>query len=263
MQNYLASLGYDLIALPKASIAPLQLFTLEGDHFSLLDEQTIDLLFEADLAPNLSPSRRTADISGKKGFSTDLKTNLGAMSALFKIFGLNDSDLKLKADRNTNLQIEFTYENVTEELVWHTNLDNFLTGAIPLENEFRTYEERLKRSELGVITHVLRSNKFSIRLTDDRGTDVHLDAAVEPFAAAKIALERNRNNGFTVEHQGDEALAFAYKGVQILYDKAAWWQFWKATEANFRIKNQQGHTLRGPEDFPVITLTGSNRFIDL
>ncbi len=264
MQNHLIDQGYDLIAYPKTTIAPLQLLILRGNDLTPLNDTELSMLFEPDVKPKPTKRQQTANISGKKGFTSDLKTDLGALSQLFQFLGLNDSELKLKAERNTNLQVSFLYENVVEEMVGELDLDNFLTGAIPVEGAFRTNEERLRNSELYVITNVLRSSRFNIQLTDDKGVDVGLNASIKPFAEGKLTVAHHQNEGMTLEHTGSDSLAFAFKAVRVLCDKPDWWQFWKSGDAQFRIKNQQGHTMRGGEEkFPVLPLGAGHRWVDL
>ncbi len=262
IQNLLADQGYNIIAHPKADINPLDLLSKERDHLSPL-ESPLEMLFKADMAPEPSKKSEAAPLSGQKAMEFDLKSNLSFLSGLFQTIGLTDSDLHAKANASNNFKVDFSFDQITEEKVNLLDLDNYLTGAIPLEGEFRTYQERLQRSELYVVTAVLKSTHFSIVVTDETGREVALDTSIKSIAEGKISLDRHRNNGFTIVNQNGPALAFAYKAAQILYDKASWYQFWKPAEAKFRIKNQQGLILKGEEDFPVQPLLMGNILSDL
>jgi len=262
IKNLLADQGYNIIALPKEGIQPLLLLSKEGDHLSSL-ESPMEAFFEADMAPLPSFNTATAPISGKKMLEFDLKTNFGFLSSLFQKFGLDDSQLKVRASAAHTYKVNFAFEQVKEDKVGLLDLDNFLTGAIPLEKDFRTYAERLRRSELYVVTAVLKSAAFSIDVTDETGHQLALDAMFQNVAGGKLSIDRNKNNGFTIAHHAGPELAFAFKAAQILYDKAAWFEFWKPKEARFRIKDQQGLVLRGEEDFPIQLLPTGDELVVL
>lgn len=250
VKNVLASQGYNMVALPRADIEPLLLLSRENSHLSSLDSP-LGLLFEPDMAPLPLPATDTADITGQKTFEFGLKAGFHFLDGIFRNIGLNSSKLRVKADGEQSYKVAFSFEQVTERKVGLLDLDNFLTGAIPLEKEFRTYAVRLKKSELYVITSVLGSTAFFLRVEDANGQSLDLDTTLQGAAEANVAINRSKNNGFTISHQDGPPLIFAFKAVQVLYDKARWFEFWKPREAGFRIRNQEGVVLKGAADFPV------------
>lgn len=262
LNNFLLDLGYNIISLPKSDIVPLTLLIKEGDHLSSLD-CPLEALFKPSTTPKPLKEANISDISGQKTHAFDLKSNVGLLSGLFTTLGLNNSDLKAKAAANNNLKLNFSFENVMEEKIDQLNLDNFLTTAKPLENEFRTYEARLKRSELYVITHVLKSSKLNIELTDDMGRSFDFNASADQLGAGNFNIVRNRNNGYTITQDSGPALAFAFKAVQILYNKRAWFEFWKPEEAGFSINNRISMVFKGKEDFQVVPLSLGDQFANL
>lgn len=262
IKNLLADQGYNMIALPRTGIHPLLLLCREGNHLSSLDSP-LEAFFEADRAPLPSSNTKTAPFSGQKMLKFDLKSNLNFLSGLFQQFHLNDSKLKAEAGSGRTYTVDFAFEQVKEDKVGLLDLDNYLTGAIPLEQEFRTYAERLRKSELYVVTSVLKSAAFSIEIQDETGRHLDLDARIEDAAGGKLSIDRNKNNGFTIAHRDGPELAFAFKAVQILYEKAAWFEFWKPKDVRFRIKDQQGPVLRGAADFPVQLLPPADQWLDI
>lgn len=262
MKNFLKEAGYSVIAHPRAGIHPLDLLSKEGDHLEAV-ESPLGVLFEPDVAPAPPVQNTASSISGSRVLEIDLKSNFSLLSGLFQKFGAAGGKVNLKAGISSGVKARFSFEKVFEEKISLPDLDNFLTGAIPLEGEFRTYQKRLQNSELYVITHVLKSSAFSIQFTDevDRGVDVN--AVLETTGEAGLSFGNRKDNRLTLESEGDIPLAFAFKAVQVLYDKAVWWDLWKTHEAGFRIKNVQGPTLLGEEDFPAQPLPPSDLPIDL
>ena len=176
------------------------------------------------------------------------------LSNLFKAFGLNSSKLDGNLSLHFGKAVHISFENIIEEKISHLDLDNFLTGAIPKADDFRTYTEKLLDSELYVITQVLKSKSFTLSLEKDNSQKAHLDAALEELATANASIDRRKENEIVIATQGEAAMAFAFKAVRIIYNKQSWFKFWDKKQAGFTIKNQEGLTLRHAEDFPVDAL---------
>lgn len=260
IKNVYQDLGYNLVALPKTSITPLNLLCKEGDHLSSL-ECPLEVLFEPDMAPIPSYNTVVADFAGQKIFEFDLRANIGFLNGIFQRFNLDDSNVQLKADSSRKYKVEFSFDQVREDKVSSLDLDNYITGAIPLEKEFRTYIKHLYGSDLFVITSVLKSNTFSINITDESDRKLELDAELKGLNDSNVRISRTKNDGFTISRQNGPELVFAFKAVQILYDKPSLFNFWDRKKAKPRIKNQEGLVLRGEADFPVQLLKPSEFII--
>ncbi len=248
-QNLLKGYGYDTIALPKEDIHPLLLLARAGDSVSSLD-WPLQNLFKPDLAPLVLPKRKVSAIHADRMFTFDAGLGLDFLSAIFQFFNLDDSQLTAGIKANRNLTLSCSFQEVTEEKVAPPDIDHFLTGAIPLENEFRTYEKKLKDSELYVITEVLRASTFKIEMLQSADAGFNLDVALAKLAEGKTHLERQNERSYVITNDSESDLAFGFKAFKIIYDKASWWQFWKADDAGFRLKREQGAVMRSlaPEE---------------
>ncbi len=262
IKNILAEQGYNLVALPRADIKPLLLLSRENGHLSSLDSP-LGLLFEADMAPLPLPATDPPNIESQKTFRFGLEAGFSFLDSIFKSIGLKSSKLEARAKGGKFYKVAFSFQNIEEEKVGLLDLDNFLTGAIPLEKEFGTYTERLKKSELYVITSVLKSNSFFLKVEDANSQSVDLDTTIQGAAEANVAIKREKNNGFTISQEKGKPLVFAFKAVQVLYDKAHWFEFWKPKEAKFTIKNQEGVVLKGIADFPVRLLKPNSEPLEI
>ena len=261
LKNELAKQGYNTIALPKEDIHPLLLLYREKGYLKSLGAP-LQVLFEPDEAPLVLPQTGVANLQGNDAFEFDAGLGLDFLSAVFKLMKLNQSTLQANLGGNRAVGLSFKFEDVREEKVGELDLDNFLSGAIPLEGEFRTFGEKLKDSELYVITEVLRSNGFTIQLAKGGNGGFNLGTAVEKLAEGNTKIKRNSAESLTIS-QEDADLAFAFKAVKILYDQKAWWQFWKKKDAGFRIRNQEGQVMRSVEDFPVDYLKAEEVAVDI
>lgn len=250
IQNLLADQGYSIIALPKAGVTPLQLLIQQQKVLSAYGDSLLKL-FEPDEAGLPVRTTNTADISGKKLVPTDAKTGIQLLSGLFNALKLNSSKLEASLNIVRGLELAFSYTDIQEESVELMALDNFIVGAIPRKEGFKSSQELLKNGELYVITSVLKSANFQVSLSSANATDAELKAAVEGIADLNTHFKRAGSNSFSLATPDGEAMAFAFKAAKILYDQPGWFQFWNREEARFRIKDQRGMVLKGPEDFPV------------
>ncbi len=245
-QNLLKNYGYDTIALPKEDIHPLLLLVDEGSGVSSLG-WPLQNLFEPDVAPLVLPKRKVSAIRADRMFTFDAGIGLDFLSAIFQYFKLDNSKLAASVKANRDVALSCSFQDVTEEKVAPPDIDHFLTGAIPIENEFRTYEAKLKKSELYVITEVLRASTFKIELVKAGAAGFNLEAAIAKLAEGKTHIERQNERSYVISNESDTDLAFGFKAFKIIYDKTSWWQFWKAKEAGFRLRRELGAVLRSVE----------------
>lgn len=246
-QNLLKELGYDTIALPKEDIQPLLLLADEGQSVSSLG-WPLQTLFKPDIEPLILPGKGVSNISGDRMFTFDAGLGLDFLSAIFKYFKLDDSKLEAGLKANRGVVLSCSFQDIKEEKVALLDIDSFLTGAIPRENEFRTYEKKLKGSELYVITEVLRASTFKIELEKSGDAGFNLDAAIAKLAEGDTHIERKNERSYVISNESGSDLAFAFKAYRIIYDKKSWWQFWKADDAGFRLRRDPDLVLRSVED---------------
>lgn len=262
IQNHLADKGYEIIALPKADIAPLQLLIQRQKALSAYGGSLLDL-FEPDEAG--MPVRQTvaANFAGGQLFSTNASVGSKLLSGLFSALGLNSSQLEASLSSVAGLELSFSYTDVTEEKVSWMALDNFIAGAIPQKAGFQASLERLKESELYVITSVLKSANIEVSLSSAKSTAAELTTAVEGIADLNAQLKRAGSHGFSLSAPDGQRLAFAFQAAKILYDQPNWFQFWRRKEAGFRLKDQQGMVMKDPEDFPIHPLRTEDGIADI
>ena len=98
---------------------------------------------------------------------------------------------------------------------------------------------------------MLKSNAFTVTVTDKNGQHVDVEATVKGVLEANVDFNRNKNNSITLKHANEAPVVFAFKAQRIIYDAKQWWEFFRKEEAFFRIKDQQGVVMKGESDFPT------------
>jgi len=246
--------GYNVVRLPKADIESLDLLVKEESGLSSLGAK-FELLFEPAVSVAPPVLVDVADIQGQDIIQFNGSLGLAFLNSFSGFSESLEANLKTKLEASNNARVSFSFKDIKEEKVNLLDLDNFLSGAIPVEGQFRTYSKKLRKSELFIITSVLKSNSISVSINKDNGQSVGLDVEAADTVNANLDLNRNISQEVEVFSVANSApLTFAFKAVKIIYDNKKWYQFWKKDEISFTIKNEVGADLLGEEDYPVIEL---------
>ncbi len=257
----ITDLGYNIIALPKEGIKPLSLLSEEKDYVSLVSSSIQDL-FEADEVAIPITTRKALSIQCNYVFSSNIEAGFSFLEGISNFINFRGGG-NVRGYSKEIVSIEFLFYNITEKYVDHLLVDNFLTGAIPLEAEFVTYSNKLKNSELFTITSVLYSKNFTVRFLNKAQKAIEIQADLQNIVEGNININQDKDQNLMITYKGSNALAFAFKAVKILYDKKKWFEFWNKDEAKFRIKNQLGLVMRSEEDFPTVPLAIHNNPINI
>ncbi|WP_346237047.1 hypothetical protein ABDK00_012590 [Niabella insulamsoli] len=263
LKNLLAEYGYNLVALPREDIAPLMLLYKKGKDVKAV-ESTVDKLFAIEDAalPVIKRDNSVTTIKGEASVVFDAEAGVSALDWLLK--KLKMGNLSAKAAVDISHKVAITYENVMEDKVDMLELDNFISSSEPVEGKFNSFKEKLKDSELYVITHILKSNSFSVTVEDASGTQVDVEASIKGIVDANVNVSKNKNKGVTLTHENaDTSVVFAFRAQRIIYDQKSWWNVFKKKEAKFRIIDGQGIVLRADEDHATVPLMLEEQTADL
>ncbi len=262
LKNLLSDYGYNLVALPKEDISPLMVLYKNGNAVSAA-ESTLQKLFKiADkFPPEIVKDKTVSSVNGHTSVVFDAEAGISMLDKLLQALKMGKLSAKTSIDASHSITI--TYENVLEDKVDLIILDDFITGSDPLVGEFTTYRKKLENSELYVISHVLKSNSFSVAVEDATGTKVDIEATVKGVVDANVNLSKNKNDQVTLKHnKPDVNIVFAFRAQKIIYDHKKWWQFFKRDDAKFHIKDEQGVIMKGEEDFYSVPLQQGEEMIE-
>lgn len=246
-QQLLKKYGYQVVALPRTDIKPLHLLSRHNNDLELL-EGDIKMLFEADEQPIPTTTRKTASISDQLTIAGDIGGSADVLGGIFSMMKLTDSALKAGLQGGWNRHANIVIDNILEDNVKLIQLDGFLTGALPLEGKFRTFEQQLRNSELYVVTGTLSSDAFTIELNDGSNINGELKTKLEQLVDISSNISRKKEGSYTMKSTTGEPLVFAYRAARIHYDDKKWWEFWKSEEAGFRLVKERGRILRSADE---------------
>lgn len=262
IKNLLADYGYNIVALPKAGIRPLQLLYRNGDSLGSLDSSLYKFFTTGDKAPpELQMDNETASIEGATAVKFDAKAGVSVLDWLLDKLNMGKLAGKLALDAGHTVTI--SYQQVREDKVDLLDLDNYISESQPSKTQFNSYRKMLENSELYVINAVLKSTAITLAVTDSNGQHLDMEATVKGIVDASVDVTRNKNNSISLTHAGAEPVVFGFKAQQIIYEPSSWWQFWKKEEARFRIRDQQGEVLKGEDELPTKPLILGDAVADI
>ncbi len=254
LKKFFESKGYNVVALPKTTIKPLQLLVKNKNILNSLGNKINDL-FEEDEAPLPAVFRNKTipEFTGKTQVTFQLDTGITLLEGLLK--NLKLGNISANSEFSKTDKVVFSFENVLEDgIKGFLDLDKYISGSIPKIEDFKSYKKNLEKNELFIITSVLKCNDFSVKVVDKNAQNITGDLDIEKTVTVNAELKREKDSSFKIAYKGKEKLVFAFKAVKIIYDAPKWFQFWNENEIEFRIKADTGWTLMGEEDFPITHL---------
>lgn len=175
-------------------------------------------VLEPDATP-LNPDTISSDIAGinlnKTGnFSLDLGFQL--LPGIFKGFNLEMEPITgaLKGGK----ELSFSFPNARRVRIFPVKLGSALIGR-KMNTEHPLMKNVLRKKGLYVVTSLLQSREFSISLNKTRNTELDFDAAIQTLANTGLTVKTDRSTDFSIDHQGEEYLTFAFSCVELLVDK--------------------------------------------
>lgn len=247
LENLLAEHGFNTVKWPKEDIAPLHvLYKTEEGHLTAA-ESTVERLFEVKnhVLPPVMGDKKFSPMEGGATVVLGAAAGISLLDHLLSKLKLGKISSKLSLNNSDKLSIRF--ENVMENKVDVVLLDTYITGSEVNVPEFTTFRQRLENSELYVITTTLKSNSFSVTVTDAAGKSLDVEATIKGIADVNTSVNKNKDNSVTIKNGDETPLVFAFKAQQIMYDKT-FWQSLFGKDGKFHIRDATKQTMKGGEE---------------
>ena len=209
--------------MPNSGITPNLLLYQAGEGVTSAGSTLFTLFPVDDVAPPaLNPETDVTPLIGKAEASFDAKAGVNFLQSLLEKLNMGKASFKAKLDDKDTLT--FSFQDVKESSIDLLALDAFISGTPPDLEKFRSFSEKLKASELYVVTSVLKSNTFSVAITDKSGQNVSAEASLKGVLDAQVQVGHGSNHSITLSHKNKQVpLVFAFKAQRIIYDKPSFW----------------------------------------
>ncbi len=230
---HLNKLGYGALHLPRADVAPRQIFSKDGKDLSRLGELTTVLEPGEHIeVPVIKTDTRVVNISGQSTGEMDVKLGLSFLGGILQAMGGMVPGLDSSYGEAENLSFEFS--DVLEDRLEIAELDQYLADA--KVNEFsRDLAERLKSSQVYVTTAVLKTAKIIVTSSDKKGSGIDVKVpVVQAAVGVEVGVSGSGESSSAITYEGKSPLVFAFQAVRLV-----------AKDGGYRLKQVQKVGMRG------------------
>ncbi len=219
--TYLNRLGYNVVRLPRAGIAPMDVLGREDGRVERLGD--LDQIWSSTLPmPQPKPAEPASSINGKQ--TEDLKLSIGMRILEGILAGMGAAVPQLKFAYQHARSVQFTFAQVHLISVDPFNLGRYLAaGDLDSRNPFVAHYFDDEGCEAFVITEVLRSDTFTLIAKDEKGAEAGVDVPViQRAVGAKVSVSYSGSRTTELVYKGQEPLAFGFKAFGIDYVDGSW-----------------------------------------
>jgi len=218
VQKYLEDAGFNLVALPRANLKPLQLFAREGGSLGYVGH--IDDLFKPGDRPKPEVE---ADIDipdelrGNNGKTLKSKGSFKFLEKVLVAVGLKGGGVDVSLERQKNLGYEFLDPTLDE--VGKIRLDAYLNNASLLDDN-SNYAAELRNNNLYITTRTMKSGGIVITNAGDLNVDAALALPnVNNIVSADLQFKHGNTKALEIRYKGNAKLVFALQTMRIFYNK--------------------------------------------
>ncbi len=229
--------GFSFVKMPR----PIQLLDLfaKDSRGHLISIGNITDLFLKKAEP-LPENTLNQPVPSEIGGLIDKKVDMKLSINLLKGF-LPESVGVESAFSNAN-NINFSFNDAKLDSTSLIQLDIFINDA-NIQEKSQTFKDKLKDSEIYVVTDVLKSKSFSVEALGANDTSIALDGPeIEKIIEANAKLKRTSENKAKIVYEGDNNLAIGIRAAQI-HNNKSWLMPWK--DLSFSLRSGKTHQVRG------------------
>ncbi len=219
--TYLNKLGYNVVRLPRAGIAPMDVLGREDRRVERLGN--LGQIWSSPLPmPQPKPAEPASSINGRH--TEDLKLSVGMRILEGILAGMGAALPQLNFAYQHARSVQFTFAEVHLISVDPFELGRYLAaGDLDSRNPFVAHYFDDEGSEAFVITEVLRSDTFTLIAKDESGSEAGVDVpAIQRAVGAKVSVSRSGSRTTELVYRGKQPLVFGFKAFGIDYVDGAW-----------------------------------------
>lgn len=220
----LRSLGYNVVRLPRAEVAPLQLLARAGGTLDRIGELTTVILPGGTVPPPpIAKDVPVASLAGTR--SGDLSLGVG-LSLLGTVIGaMGGSRLGLDLAYKKARSVSFEFENVLEDSAAVATLDQYLTDADV--SPFSTHVARLLEADrIFVTTATLKSRRLAVEAKSSAAAPVNVDVpGLRGVVGGNVKVGPASATASRITFEGSLPLVFAFQAARLVYEHGRYRRF--------------------------------------
>jgi hypothetical protein len=222
--NYLQSLGYSVIRLPKEDVKPLEILMLYRKDLERIGELSTLLVSGSHIAlPPVSQNNVAANVTGKRTGELSAGVGLSILSTVLAAMG--GSTLGLDAQYSLARSIMFEFHDVLEDRVEVAKLDQYLADA-DISPFSRYVADMLESDAIYVTTATIKSKKFGVEAKTSSGDSVAVSLPqIQGVVGGHVSVSQQGEGTNQLTYEGVTPLVFGFKAIRIFYDEGRYSSF--------------------------------------
>ncbi|MEE9456892.1 MAG: hypothetical protein V3W11_07065, partial [bacterium] len=167
----------------------------------------------------------SADFKAVTTQKSDFSIGVNFLENFFKLFakipGLGGIGAAFNAGFKGAASVEMTYAGVVQDFIDPMDLTPLVEDKACGEKVYEDLQKRFRKERGSVVIGCLKSNAFSVRAFDDKGTVVAPEISVfDKLVSGKVGVECHKEAEAAVAFQGEVPQLFAVKALKVkLTDK--------------------------------------------
>lgn len=213
LENYLKSLGWSVVLLPREGIRPLQVATLKPSRqLRMLGD--LGELFDGNVPPLPAITRNaTPNMSGERSGGLKVGVGLKLLSGALQAIGVPPLSGSAGFDKASAMRFQFG--DVTIESVSFFGIRKFLGNAGRISGDSWLTGE-IAAASIHVVTEVLRAQTLLISAEDSNGREAAIDVpAIKGLLDGNASVKSNAGSSSQIALTSPTPLAFGIKAAQL------------------------------------------------
>lgn len=211
--NYLSGQGYNIVRLPRAKLAPLDLIGVDGRRTDTIGALADMFQEPRPTPPEVGVGENFSAFEGQRTDKLDASVGLSVLKEILKAFG---ADLDVKAAYSRARTVQFTFTKVTRDSIAPLKLGDYLTTGIPLLDNPLVDHLLFGDGDVFVISEVLRSAELKVAAESKDKESIEVDLPfIQKAVEGKIEVVTEGEQSSTVHFKGEAPVAFAFKCYEV------------------------------------------------
>jgi hypothetical protein len=245
--------GLQKVLLPRTDIKPLMLLEYV-DHGKVEIIGNISDLFLQDTftLPIVIENISATEWAGSSTLDTQISANVSFLQGIWSRLGKGDLNTAYKSGDT----VELYFKNLLKDAIdSEIKLHNYLRGSVLNNSVIGGYRNKLNRGELYIITYVLKSDDFEIKIIDKNSRTVKAETNIEQIVNANLNLGHSSDVSQTLKSIGQKMIV-AVRVKKLFYDKGNWFR-----EPVFELRDPGKMNVLNEGEFPTADLITPAGFI--
>jgi hypothetical protein len=211
----LKDVGYNVVRLPRADIAPLQILVRRRSNLDFLG--TLDKLILGVEAPRPKLDEPVTSVKGQSTRTGALDANLGLGILGSIIAGMTGKSIGLEAGYKNSSALSFEFLDGRRDAISIDELDRFLTAG-RLDSGSRHLSRLVESDRIYVVTATLKSNKILVNSHRADGTTASADIPlIKGVLAGTVKVGTQGESSSALTYEGEKPLIFGFQATRILF----------------------------------------------